>query len=175
MTKIKLTVFVLIMLGASSCKQESSNKDASSSTIESPVLRKKVNNPKEAKEQIVKPIEKAKDCNQTFDAFFERFAKDSVFQKNNVQFPLKYTHYSDVTSDEPTEEYLNGVTYLFIDFSMDKEASNLTYDKFTIEKVEAENTVVYKRIGMDNGIRETYTFGKQKECWFLVEILNEST
>ena len=43
MTKIKLTVFALIMLGTFSCKQEPRNKEASSSTIESPILSEKAN------------------------------------------------------------------------------------------------------------------------------------
>ncbi|UII76266.1 DUF4348 domain-containing protein [Flagellimonas sp. HMM57] len=175
MTKIKLTVFVLIMLGASSCKQGPSNKDVSSSTIESPVLSEKVANQKEEKEQIIKPIEMAKDCNQTFDAFFERFAKDSVFQKNRVKYPLEWFYYKDVTDKTTTVEIVEYGSFNYVDFTKDKEAFNSEYDKYEVEIEKKENHNLYKLLGIDNGIHVTYKFSLIDDCWYLVEILDEST
>ncbi|AWX45128.1 hypothetical protein HME9304_02138 [Flagellimonas maritima] len=174
MTKIKLTVFVLIMLGASSCKQESNNKDASSSTIGSPVLSEKVANQKEEKEQIIKPIEIPKDCNQTFETFFERFAKDSVFQKNRVKYPMKWFYYENSYDELKIDVMENGKFY-YIDFTEDKDAMNKESGKYTVSIDKKSNHVDYLLKGYDNGLMLTYKFNLIDGCWYLVEILDEST
>ncbi|UOY08520.1 hypothetical protein L0P88_08185 [Muricauda sp. SCSIO 64092] len=70
MIRIKLTVAVLILLAAFSCKQEPHNKEASSNAIEPPTSDKKA----EANGDVEIFAEMAKDCDHTFDDFFKRFA-----------------------------------------------------------------------------------------------------
>jgi|GEM_PF-2459113 len=175
MTKIKWPVFAWIMMVTFSCRQEPRNKEVSSSTIESTVLSEKVDNHKEEKEQIIEPIEMAKDCNQTFEAFFERFAKDSIFQKNRVKYPLEWFYYKDVTDKTPTLEIVEYGSFNFVDFAKDKEAFNNEYDKYEVEIEKKKNHNLYKLLGIDNGIHVTYKFKLIDGCWYLAEILDEST
>jgi hypothetical protein len=126
--------------------------------------------------EIIKKQAQTKNCKETFDSFFKSFSIDSTFQKSRIILPLKHSYFQDVTLDEPTIEYISKITnFKYIDFSKDNDAKNKEYDKFTIEKEVFENKILYKRIGLDNGIREIYVFEKQNECWFMVEILDESS
>ena len=172
MIRIKLTVVVLIMLAAFSCKQEPHNKEASSNAIEPPNSYKKV----EANEDIEIFAEMAKDCDQTFDDFFKRFARDSIFQKNRVKYPMKESY---IESLDPTIIKVDSITYkdyVYLDFTKDEEALNNKYGKYTIETEKINDSLIhYFWFGYDNGIHVTYKFSLIDGCWYLVEILDEST
>ena len=176
MTRIGLTVFVLIMLGSFSCKQEPRNKEASSNSIESVVSDENPVADGQEEEDVAKPIDMAKDCNQTFDDFFERFAKDSTFQKKRVKYPMKESY---IESLAPTRIRVDSITYrdyVYIDFTKDKKAMNNEYGKYETEiEVVNSNIIYYKWLGYDNGIHVTYKFNLIEGCWYLVEILDEST
>ncbi|UOY08524.1 DUF4348 domain-containing protein [Muricauda sp. SCSIO 64092] len=175
MIRIKLTVVVLILLAAFSCKQEPRNKEASPNAVEPATSDQKAGANGDKKENIEVPTEMAKDCDQTFDAFFERFAKDSIFQKNRVKYPMKWFYYEDVTDEKPTLELVENGSFDYVDFTKDKEAFNNEYDKYEIEIEKEENNNLYKLLGIDNGIHVTYKFSLIDGCWYLVEILDEST
>ncbi len=49
------------------------------------------------------------------------------------------------------------------------------YDKFTVEKIETKDKVIYKRIGYDNGINIEYNFNLIDGCWYLISITDTST
>ncbi|WP_165769895.1 DUF4348 domain-containing protein [Flagellimonas pacifica] len=169
-------MFVLIILGVFSCKREPRNKEAYSNTIESPVLSEKVDNHKEEKEKIIKPIEMAKDCNQTFDAFFKRFATDSVFQKNRVKYPMEWYFYGNANYASLDKEIINSKDkFRYFDFTQDKKAIEREYGAFKIEKAKHKDSVIYKRIGLDSGLLMNFKFHLVDGCWYMVEILDEST
>lgn len=118
-------------------------------------------------------------CFSEFQQFFNQFIIDSTFQKNRVKYPLKYLISDfDYTLNKDTI----GVTliqkekYRYLDFTVDKDAMNSNYDKYTVEIIKVNSTSVhYMQLGYDNGIKMTYKFNLLKGCWFLSEVLDEST
>ena len=47
---------------------------------------------KKSLEGILLPFKVSKNCNEiSFESFFERFGRDSVFQKKRVKYPLNYS------------------------------------------------------------------------------------
>ena len=127
-------------------------------------------------EKIVFEKSNQKDCNQDFEMFFEKFSRDSLFQKDRVKYPINYSFYEDVMSEETTIEIIRKPSeFDYINFKDDLEAKNKEYDRFSVVKEKKSDLFLYKRIGIDNGIRETYSFMKIRGCWFLVSILDEST
>ncbi|SNY94786.1 DUF4348 domain-containing protein [Flagellimonas pacifica] len=174
--KINLTLLgFCILLGVFSCKRELRNKEASLDTIESIVLDTEPVSDKHKEDGAAKAIEMDKDCGEIFDAFFERFAKDSIFQRNRVKYPLEWFYYKDVTDKAPTMEIVEYGSSNYVDFTKDKEAFNNEYDKYEVEIEKKENHNLYKLLGIDNGIHVTYKFNLIDGCWYLVEILDEST
>ncbi|WP_437398704.1 DUF4348 domain-containing protein [Flagellimonas lutimaris] len=156
-----------------SCKQKASkNKEQTMDSIDS-VKTVLVNESEKQVETV--PQVMAKDCNQTFDTFFEKFAKDKIFQKNRIKYPLKSIYYTDVIDDEPEVEYIDYESFDYIDFTKDKEAINNEFDKYEVQTEVNENNSLYKWLGIDNGIHVTYKFNLIDDCWYMVEILDEST
>lgn len=49
------------------------------------------------------------------------------------------------------------------------------HDKYTVEIEKLDSMVKYLHLGYDNGIMDTYTFKLIDGCWYMVEILDEST
>ncbi|CAL2094067.1 DUF4348 domain-containing protein [Tenacibaculum sp. 190524A05c] len=117
-----------------------------------------------------------KNCNETFDSFFKKFAKDSVFQKSKIKYPLNllYNDY-EIDSIIIVKTYYTKNDYKYFDFSNDKNAMKRSYDKYNVEIEKSKNLVKYRHIGYDNGILNTYTFKLISNCWYMVEILDEST
>ncbi|SNY94788.1 DUF4348 domain-containing protein [Flagellimonas pacifica] len=167
---IALTIFVLIMLVTFSCKQELRNKEASSSSIELPMLSEKVANQKE--KDVTKLIEMAKDCGETFDDFFERFAKDSAFQKSRIKFPLRVSYFKDVLDDSLSVDVIERSSYIYIDLRENSPMVGIDYEVSFEENGDQKS---YYLTGIDNGILITYIFKQNENCWYLVEILDEST
>lgn len=116
------------------------------------------------------------DCESDFDLFFKEFAKDSIFQKNHINFPLSITYYADESHEELIVETIETKSdFKYIDFTDDVNAMQTETDKFTTEKVKAKTTATYKRLGYDNGIMISYKFEMINGCWTMVGILDEST
>lgn len=118
-------------------------------------------------------------CDMTFEEFFENFAKDSLFQKNRVKYPIKliigYYDFDKRKDTASVEFILNKNKFNYIDFTEDKDAIEKEYDKYTVSVENLDSIVNYKLRGYDNGIRVNYKFKLINGCWFLVEILDEST
>lgn len=130
----------------------------------------------EKKEDI--KTESFNSCNETFDEFFERFSRDSVFQKNRVKYPFKYLN-SEYDFDKrqdtiSAELILNKDKFSFIDFTEDKNAMDKEYDKYTVSMEDLQGIKNYRLNGYDNGIRITHKFKLIDGCWYMVEILDES-
>lgn len=111
-----------------------------------------------------------------FEIFFKRFSTDSLYQKKQIKFPLNY-EYLIYQNDKfvKKNELIKNTEWFYINFSTDKDAINLEYDKFT-QKFIFNNlsNVIYKRIGYDNGILINYHFKKIDEKWFLTSIIDKS-
>lgn len=123
-----------------------------------------------------KEYPKSENCSENFDKFFEKFARDSIYQKKHVKYPLKSYFYKDLMSDDLSIEIIkNESSFKYIDFTMDYLAMNNEYGKFSVEKIQSKNIIIYKRIGYDNGINIAFKFHFIEQCWFLVSIKNLST
>jgi hypothetical protein len=98
---------------------------------------------------------------ENFDAFFEQFARDSIFQKKHVDFPMM-NYYSD--EDFPLdlmERPIDEEEYIFTDFTDDKNLYDITIDR-------KKDTVHYIRTWRESYGAMTYTFARKNNCWMLV-------
>lgn len=115
-----------------------------------------------------------RDKKEDFSSFFYNFSKDSVFQKERIIFPLKYS-YEDIDSGL-INELLDNNKWFYIDFNKDKSAKNNNVDAFeVIVKKISENKIKYIRKGIDNGILVEFYFIKINDKWFLVSVNDFST
>lgn len=116
------------------------------------------------------------DCESDFDLFFKEFAKDSIFQKNHIKFPLRSAYYGGDAYDELIVEIVRTKSdFKYIDFTEDATAMQKETGKYTTEKIKSQHKVVYKLLGYDNGIMVSYKFEILNGCWTMVEIVDEST
>ena len=162
--KIIIILSLIFILG---CKKSSKSNDS--------IVSNKIQDVKNIRNKKQENVKAFEDCNETFEEFFEKFARDSVFQKNRVKYPLKllYNDYevdSVIVADRFTEN-----NYRYFDFTKDKKAMEKESDKYTVEIEKLNNIVKYRHLGYDNGIMNTYTFKLISNCWYMVEILDEST
>lgn len=147
-------ILLFILFSVYSCQRKES-------TMESPT--------------IGQTIESA-DCESDFDLFFKEFAKDSIFQKNHIKFPLRSAYYGGDAYDELIVEIIKTKEdFKYIDFTEDATAMQNETGKYATEKIKSKNKVVYKLLGYDNGIMVSYKFEIINGCWTMVEILDEST
>lgn len=116
------------------------------------------------------------DCGSDFDIFFKEFAKDSIFQKKHIRFPLRSAYYGGDAYDELIVEMVSTKSnFKYIDFTVDATAMQKETGKYTTEKIKSKNAVHYKLLGYDNGIMISYKFEIINGCWTMVEILDQST
>ena len=106
-----------------------------------------------------------------FISFLSDFCKDSIFQMDHTQFPLKTTFldyqndYSDTTAYLESEDCIT--TDLFVNDTL-----SLIYSKIEFNSV---NNITIIFLGMDNGIRIEYYFRVINNKWKLVEVKDLST
>ncbi|WP_243348929.1 hypothetical protein [Parabacteroides sp. FAFU027] len=103
-----------------------------------------------------------------FDVFFNRFQKDSVFQKDRIVFPLKNLSYNTETNSFD-EKMINKKEWTFTDFSKLpkkylKSITKLSDDEFDYN-IQIEDT----------GVSVMYIFKIYNDKWYLVVIKDEST
>lgn len=109
-------------------------------------------------------------CEETFDDFFERFGKDSIFQKRRKKYPLKNIYYKDMLDDEVTTELItdrNSYYYKYFDFAEDISATD-----YEVAFEKKDSICMYKRSGVDNDYYLIFNFKILDGCWFLVSIEN---
>ena len=153
-----------------SCKKENSTTLSQTKETKVSPISNEDEQPKTNKENI-QVIELQKNCNETFESFFDTFSSDSIFQKNRVKYPLKELYADDLESSKMKVNLINISNYRYQDFTVDKNAMNNEYGKYTIEiDKKSESSVHYKHLGYDNGISITYKFNLIEGCWYLVEI-----
>jgi len=114
---------------------------------------------------------------EDFDLFFKKFSKDSIYQKERIQFPLKCKtpDENDLMGEKNKTKLINISNFEYIDFTQDSLAMKKETDKYTIEKKEKKGYMIYSRLGYDNGIYELYKFKLIDGDWYLIEIENLST
>ncbi|MBF4463665.1 DUF4348 domain-containing protein [Flavobacterium sp. LC2016-12] len=123
-----------------------------------------------------KDLKSKKESLLDFNQFFEKFATDSIYQKEHIKFPLKCLFYDNANYEKlETELIASKSDFRYIDFSKDSKAMNQETDKFTIEKEKIKQGLIYKRVGYDNGIYQLYEFKVIENCWYLIKITDEST
>ena len=171
----KPVYFLVIIIFFFSCNRNSKTPKKEKSTIDLTQTDKeeKIVEPKE--ELILPP---PTNCNETFDEFdmfFERFSKDSVFQKNRVKYPLKYTQYDEYNYDVLVTEVIARDEFIvFISHNLDSLARTSEFSQYEIRLEKKDSSYVYIRSGIDNGINLECNFELIKNCWFLISVLNES-
>jgi hypothetical protein len=127
--------------------------------------------------KVSESIKKAHETNEInreeFDAFFNRFSEDSIFQLSRVNFPISY--YSvDIENNKETYVY-SKEEFWYTDFTKDREAVTLIEDAYETVIEEGISKTLYIRKGIDNGIRIEYYFEmNEKGEWYLVKIIDYS-
>lgn len=106
--------------------------------------------------------------NENFDTFLSQFQQDSIFQKQRTIFPTKITSYN--TDTEMYEEsFINEDKWSFTNFTELPK-------KYIRELTKIDNNRYKYNLQIeDTGVSINYFFSLNKEKWYLVEIIDEST
>jgi hypothetical protein len=163
-------LFLLLMICFGCQDFKDRNIDSNRTKLEDSIMNT-ANTGRESKQESI--IDK--DCLSDFESFFERFSRDSLYQKKMVKYPLKSEYYVGDSYDELTTELIESPKYKFIDFKEDSNAMQNETGKYTIEKKRIHQGMIYTRFGYHNGIHISYEFKFTKICWFLVKITDQST
>ena len=102
---------------------------------------------------------------EDFNAFFEKFKKDSVFQKQRVVFPLKVRVFN-IDNLKTEENSLEEKNYEFL---------KIDENEVSIEKKISKDSVKIILKGKDNGIYIETQFLKDKGIWKLESYNDQST
>jgi len=172
MKKVKIISIICLMFLFACKKKTGESLFSKNDTIVS-VSKVNTKDKTEKKEDI--KTQSFDSCNETFDEFFERFSRDSLYQKSRVKYPLKWTYYESLENSKLTIEMRNHASYRFFSFIKDAEASKKIYGAFEVIKLKQRDTIIYQRKGLDNGLLINFKFKLVDDCWFMVEILDEST
>lgn len=113
-----------------------------------------------------------KNCGSDFNAFIEKFKKDSTFQKQHIDFPMM-EYYSD--EDFPMdilERMTTEDNYSFIDVENDLPTELRNKDLYDIHINQNQDTIYYQKIGKQNSINITYKFKCTQKTYHLIEIVD---
>ena len=102
---------------------------------------------------------------EDFNAFFEKFKKDSVFQKQRVVFPLKVRVFN-IDNLKTEENSLEEENY---------ELLRIDENEVSMEKKISKDSVKIILKGKDNGIYIETQFLKDKGIWKLESYNDQST
>lgn len=114
-------------------------------------------------------IEKEKNLIEDFDVFFERYRRDSVFQKERTNDVLLFFSYPDEENlkvSKHTKEDFD-----FFDYTEDDLAYNKESNAYKVKLEVETDSIIYYRLGIDNGIHmfEVYKVVKNDK-WYLTAI-----
>ena len=102
---------------------------------------------------------------EDFNTFFEKFKKDSVFQKQRVVFPLKVRIFN-IDNLKTEENSLEEKDYEFL---------KIDENEVSVEKKISKDSVKIILKGKDNGIYIETQFLKDKGIWKLESYNDQST
>jgi len=105
---------------------------------------------------------------ESFDDFFEKFNKDSIFQFSRINFPLNNEIY-DVESNELYKENIKLENWKYFNFL----ALSKKYVK-TVHQIKKDEVKINIQI-IDTGVNVDYFFMVKNQKWILVKIVDEST
>ena len=104
-----------------------------------------------------------------FDTFFKRFSGDSIFQVNQIRFPLEMKLWIEV--EQPLEkQILNQADWRYSSFYYESQFATRPIDAYTQTVKSYGDTVKLEIRGVDNGIYTDYNFFKIDGDWTLVSI-----
>ncbi len=128
------------------------------------------------KPKEVEVVEKDTSWHNEFIVFFDKFAIDSVYQKEHVQYPLKemYHQLNSNGNDSVITLYTNKIEYEYLDFTNDKTAKLRESDAYTVEIEKNTDTIYYSLRGINNGIYSDFKFIYNENSWRLFEIEDQS-
>ena len=113
------------------------------------------------------------DSIECFDEFIIRFKNDSLFQKERIMFPLKWTAY--ILSKDKFEDYEILKEQWNYEKFEDRNQPD-TFDRYSIEIERIKrNKIHLVKKGIDNGIRIVYCFNIQGDIWILGRVIDYST
>lgn len=128
-------------------------------------------------QEIKQPIPKPKP--ESFQAFFQQFNTDSVFQRSRTVLPLDYYSINWESEDAYSAELINtpipAAEYHFVDLSWHDSLGSRQFDAYTQEFKQSGDTMKVIFMGVDNGIHEEYWFLLRKNQWWLIRCLDVST
>lgn len=179
MNTYRLIISCAILLFSSGCKKGEDTRDLLKKTTQDSIIVKIPNEFGVGVETINADSDDTLEyqtqvCPVPFEVFFDRFGKDSVFQKSRVKFPLKWSYFGD-DYEKLIVKYVDIKEFFYIDFSEDKNAMERESGKYEVVIEKNNDEINYLLKGYDNGLYMTYAFKLIEECWYLVEIIDEST
>ncbi|UTA66525.1 DUF4348 domain-containing protein [Emticicia sp. 21SJ11W-3] len=104
---------------------------------------------------------------ESFDDFFHRFSRDSVYQNSRIKFPLLVI-IDDI--DEKEQKLITQKDWGFFDIA------KLSKPKYiqTVEKINSQE--YHLTIQMeDTGVYVVYVFKREKNSWMLTQMIDSST
>lgn len=116
-----------------------------------------------------KPVNK--DSLNNFICFLYRFSKDSLYQKDHIKYPLKFTYLNLDNDYNDTTEYIKHDKVGNFDYFENDVL--LFFDEEDIESSKTNKASVILR-GKNNGINSRTFFNFRKNSWQLVEEIDHS-
>ncbi|ASS50681.1 MAG: hypothetical protein A3D31_14060 [Candidatus Fluviicola riflensis] len=129
-------------------------------------------------DRIDKPTPSAfiKQYRESFSPFFDRFNKDTIFQRSRVVFPLNYFAVTeDGTDYKLSNQPIDPVDYLILDLTYHDSLAKQEFNAFQRSIQTKKDTTWVTFTGIDNGIHEEFIFELRNGKWFLVKVIDAST
>ncbi|WMI68201.1 DUF4348 domain-containing protein [Mangrovimonas sp. YM274] len=109
-----------------------------------------------------------------FRLFLDFFNKDSIFQLNRIDFPIKVKDFQKVEF-ELNERVINKIDYSLKTFQINKTSDLEDFGEYEqIIKIENEKAII-EISGIGNGIAIDYEFAKVNGKWKLITWTDQST
>ena len=123
-------------------------------------------------EEVHMPVVNA-EVNDEFREFLHRFSTDSLFQREHVQFPLKFTHDNPAGEKDSTFTVSKKI-YASVDLVTPGEDpfGNITQ---AVTKMMGDNNAVVTVLGEKGGIYIEFFFELVNDKWTLREVIDSST
>ncbi len=115
----------------------------------------------------------AKNVDENFEVFIDKFSRDSLFQISRINFPLSVTELND--DFESFEKKIDKKEYRKIDLRYNDSLSSRQLDAYTKKTNLTLNKAIIELRGVDNGIMTDVFFEKRDGKWILVGWNDSST
>lgn len=116
--------------------------------------------------------EKVYDNGENFYSFLGKFCKDSIFQKQRINYPLDMTTLDNDYNEK--REYIKSDKWRFSSFYYGCDSISNLYNSFN-PSFSTPNKRILLIHGVENGINAQFTFKKISGKWLLVKYEDYST